>query len=411
MSENNTTAHEAAVPAAPAAVAGTPTEHHDPLPDFALKYAPLVYLHSEDEYFPGIPSEHVSNMIPRNFTGTPIAVPEDHRGKLSMLKLDVINKPDVFLTLEKDIRSDPRCPELLSSHCKPDAQGKSLSPVWIIVRDKTGVCDGEGPIVDVFYFFFYPYNQGNTVLFKHFGNHVGDWEHAMIRFRKSVPEAMHLSAHSDGNSWTWDKFEKKGDRPVIYSAGGSHAMYPTKGKHEYSGVFLVGPVDHTSAGYLWDPVQNFVCARSHHGEADSPCSHYTHMSSSHPGFNQTHSPDDVVTVLTYQGRWGNSFSDLRFRKPRSGSPSGSKIGSVFRKLKGKIDDSGTEVLAKAEEGAIKGEGPAEFEQLQRKGVHALSLYSKLLILIWAEGPTGPRDKSLERKTMNRWKEEILEALH
>jgi hypothetical protein len=191
-------------------------------------------------------------------------------------------------------------------------------------------------------------------------------------------------------------------------------MYPTKGKHEYSGVFLVGPVDHTSAGHLWDPVLNFVCARSHHGEADSPCSHYTHIVSSHHGFNQTHTPEEVVAVLKYEGRWGNSFSDLRFRKPKAHDPESSgtsKIGSVFRKLKGKAEDSGQEVLAKAEEGAIKGEGPAEVEQLQRKGVHALSLYSKLLILIWAEGPTGPRDKSLERKTMNRWKEELLDALH
>lgn len=66
-----------------------------------------------------------------------------------------------------------------------------------------------------------PYNLGNTVVFKHFGNHVGDWEHAMIRFRDGKPEAMHLSAHSDGDAWKWDVFEKKGDRPVIYSASGS----------------------------------------------------------------------------------------------------------------------------------------------------------------------------------------------
>jgi hypothetical protein len=152
MSENTTATHETAIHPPPAAVAEASAEHHDILPDFALKYAPLVYLHSEDQYFPGIPSEHISKMIPRNFTGTPIAIPEAHNGKISMLTLDMVNKPDVFLTLEKDVRSDPQCPELLSSHCKPDEQGKSLSPVWIIVRDKTGVCDGEGPIVDVFYF-------------------------------------------------------------------------------------------------------------------------------------------------------------------------------------------------------------------------------------------------------------------
>lgn len=123
------------------------------LPDFALKYAPLVYLHSEDKFFPGIPSEHIKHVLPRKFmTGEEIPVPAEHKDKLSMLTLPEVNKPDVFLTLDKDIRTDAHIDELCSPHCKPDKNGKSLSPVWIIVRDKTGVCPGEGKIEDVFYF-------------------------------------------------------------------------------------------------------------------------------------------------------------------------------------------------------------------------------------------------------------------
>lgn len=34
---------------------------------------------------------------------------------------------------------------------------------------------------------------------------VGDWEHTMIRFKHGEPQAIHLSAHSDGHSYklTW----------------------------------------------------------------------------------------------------------------------------------------------------------------------------------------------------------------
>ncbi|KAG8801806.1 Vacuolar protein sorting-associated protein 62, partial [Serendipita sp. 399] len=286
----------------------------DELPAFALKYAPLVYLHSDEKYFPGKPEVHIKGLVPCTLLGDKIEVPEEHRGKLSMLGLKEVNRPEVFLTLEKNIRSKggDLIEELRSSECKPCSaansgghegsdltpNGKSEAPVWILVRDKTG-----------------PYNQGNTVLFTHFGNHIGDWEHAMIRFRNGKPEAMHLSAHSDGNAWKWDAFEKKGDRPVIYAAIGSHANYPNPGTHAYSGVFLVGPTDSTNTGHLWDPVLNFVCAKSVLPSPDDPhpCSKYAYIPSSAPGFNQSYSPDDVVTVLTFEGRWGNSFSDLRAR--------------------------------------------------------------------------------------------------
>lgn len=193
-------------------------------------------------------------------------------------------------------------------------------------------------------------------------------------------------------------------------------MYPKGGTHNYAGIFLVGPKDHTSRGYLWDPTLNFVCARSH-GDPDEPAANYTYVRSPAPGFNPNFSPEAVVAVLSYKGRWGNSFSDLRLRKSKDNSASGSSSGGItsfVKKLKDKVeqkvdDDSGDE-LHKAEAAAIKGEGPATAGELNKKGVHSLSLYSKLLVLIWAEGPTGPRDKSLERKTVNRWKAELCEAL-
>ena len=50
----------------------------------------------------------------------------------------------------------------------------------------------------------YPYNYGAAVVGIHFGNHVGDWEHTMVRFRFGAPVYVHMSAHSDGHSYKYD---------------------------------------------------------------------------------------------------------------------------------------------------------------------------------------------------------------
>ncbi len=36
-----------------------------------------------------------------------------------------------------------------------------------------------------------------------FGNHVGDWEHCMIRFENGIPRAMFLGEHSGGKRYAW----------------------------------------------------------------------------------------------------------------------------------------------------------------------------------------------------------------
>lgn len=148
---------------------------------------------------------------------------------------------------------------------KPDASGYSKAPAVLVLVDK-----GSG-ILDAFWFFFYSYNLGQTVLNMRFGNHVGDWEHCMVRFENGVPRAMFLSEHEGGQAYAWAALEKKrmnattniaGDlvteaveRPVIYSAVGSHAMYAFPGPHPYVLPFQMLK-DDTDRGPLWDPSLN-----------------------------------------------------------------------------------------------------------------------------------------------------------
>lgn len=152
---------------------------------------------------------------------------------------------------------------------KPDASGYSRAPAVLVLVDK-----GSG-VLDAFWFFFYSYNLGQTVLNMRFGNHVGDWEHCMVRFENGVPRAMFLSEHEGGQAYAWAALEKKRmnatttttaegknpareevvERPVIYSAVGSHAMYAFPGPHPYVLPFQMLK-DDTDRGPLWDPALN-----------------------------------------------------------------------------------------------------------------------------------------------------------
>ncbi|KAK0721054.1 hypothetical protein B0H67DRAFT_484031 [Lasiosphaeris hirsuta] len=139
---------------------------------------------------------------------------------------------------------------------KPDPSGHSKAPAVLVLVDK-----GAG-IVDAFWFFFYSYNLGQTVLNIRFGNHVGDWEHCMTRFEHGEPRAMFLSEHAGGKAYAWKALEKrkqkgadKPARPVIYSAVGSHAMYANSGLHPYVLPFKMLR-DVTDEGPIWDPTLN-----------------------------------------------------------------------------------------------------------------------------------------------------------
>jgi hypothetical protein len=308
------------------------------VPDYVLKYAPLVHLYSGENFWPSDIGEHIQHMRPvENGTALNTSQP------LTLANLGLFNKQPlpVYLTSEEDVETRPewlhshmgiplpfddddqrsRVPELLTGlddgaalragegstwydvdqqHAihrvsdprrltkqhrslfsqdkpnaavplyvpftghKPDQEGYSRAPAVLVLVDK-----GSG-ILDAFWFFFYSYNLGQTVANIRFGNHVGDWEHCMVRFEAGVPRAMFLSEHAGGKAYAWQALEKRrsqkssdisrGDeilpeRPTIYSAVGSHAMYATPGLHPYVLPFKL-LADETDRGPLWDPALN-----------------------------------------------------------------------------------------------------------------------------------------------------------
>lgn len=179
---------------------------------------------------------------------------ENGLGTLALDNLDELNASgeDVYLAASDDFTTGPEWIRGIA----PDSDAKAGDTISsaIIVHDK-----GDGTL-DAFYFYFFGYNQGNTVLSNELGDHVGDWEHTMVRFQGGEPDTVWLSAHTAGGAFKYSALEKQGDRAVVYSAKGSHANYATSGTHDHTipGLPLeYGPlVDTTSQGKLWDPVKN-----------------------------------------------------------------------------------------------------------------------------------------------------------
>ncbi|KAL9076488.1 MAG: hypothetical protein Q9157_003616 [Trypethelium eluteriae] len=141
----------------------------------------------------------------------------------------------------------------------PDSNGKTqgATSAAVIVNDH-----GSG-IVDAFYFYFYAFNLGETVNLAGLGlnvssaligNHVGDWEHTMLRFQNGMPQTMWYSAHDSGFVYTYQAVDKNNSRPVVYASLGGHANYATPGTQSRFDIIQIN--DSTSAGPLWDPVAN-----------------------------------------------------------------------------------------------------------------------------------------------------------
>ncbi|PLB35535.1 uncharacterized protein BDW47DRAFT_61720 [Aspergillus candidus] len=342
------------------------------IPDYVFRYAPLVHLFSDEQFWPGDIAEHLYHVTP-TLNYTPIQSQEQHP---SLEDLDELNQWQdgypVFLTSNDNVedrppwmegeKNIPRSPsgdveqswadwdgrvdggipdDTPEERAKwydaaqladedldgmsPDAlgypqpedilnfkddeivrdelrkryggepihaetsKGRSDAPAILLVMDK-----GNG-IIDAFWFFFYSFNLGNVVLNVRFGNHIGDWEHCLVRFHHGKPKALFFSAHSAGEAYSYEAVEKIGERPVIYSATGTHAMYATPGIHSY--ILPWGLLhDQTDRGPLWDPLLNSHSYTYDFGEDNLRAS--------------TTTPSSPTGWFYFQGHWGDKFYPL-----------------------------------------------------------------------------------------------------
>ncbi|KAI9812589.1 MAG: Vacuolar protein sorting-associated protein 62 [Pycnora praestabilis] len=208
--------------------------------------------------------------------------------------LDDPNVPIPSDTIEgEELIGDVRKRALDKSLGKRTRGGRSDAPAVLVVVDK-----GNG-VVDAFWFYFYSFNLGNVVFNVRFGNHVGDWEHSLVRFKDGKPKAVFCSEHNFGEAYSYEAVEKFGKRPVIYSATGTHAMYVTPGIHSY--VLPWGLLhDQTDRGPLWDPALN------------SHTYTYDYLSDTLRSSNIT--PKAPTDWFYFAGHWGDKFYPLSDRR-------------------------------------------------------------------------------------------------
>lgn len=213
--------------------------------------APVVYLYSKDPYRPSDLQAQLDNTQPEtNFTVISNTPSPPTLNNLSTLNnLPPANGTNVYLTSKVDITTGPS----YLYGVAPDSSGSTGSTISCAII----VNDHGSDHVDVFYMYFYAYNYGGLFLDTNLGNHVGDWEHTMVRFFNGTPTAVWFSQHANGEAFTYNAVLKEGIRPIAFSANGSHANYAVNGTHDHTIPDLNLPEglleDFTDYGPRWDP--------------------------------------------------------------------------------------------------------------------------------------------------------------
>ncbi|GJE85188.1 Vps62-like protein [Phanerochaete sordida] len=255
-----------------------------PLPSYVTQFAPLSHLDSTEVYFPADVANHLTHVQPE----------EDMSAIASSVTFSTIGSlsSDVFLT-SKDTVEDIQNVASWLNGVKPESTGLTSAPATIVAVQKAG------GIVDAFYFYFYSYDHA-TYLGLQFGDHVGDWEHSMVRFVNGVPQDIYLSAHDGGSAYTYSALPSQNGRAITYIANGTHANYASPGSHQHD---LPGLDDQTDAGSIWDVTLNF---RGYWFDNSTQ----TFTVASGAGTGGSVEAGEGVGWLNFAGRWGDEQYDL-----------------------------------------------------------------------------------------------------
>jgi hypothetical protein len=154
-----------------------------------------VYLDQNELYLPSDIGAQLAHADPSlNFTAikngpSPLTLSNlDRLNAIANCNINSFGTCPIYLTSKDNVTTNPSwLYGVLPDPTTGEAVGaKSCA---IIVNDH-----GNG-IVDAYYMYFYAFNMGETVFGQVLGDHVGDWEHTMVRFTNGTPSTMWFSQH------------------------------------------------------------------------------------------------------------------------------------------------------------------------------------------------------------------------
>jgi hypothetical protein len=160
---------------------------------------------------------------------------QDHDGLSDALEAAVADRFAPVVILHPADHNRPASIPWLLSHFGPPSAAQGGLPValrpgsadrrdWVTYVHVYPRTDGD---INIQYWFFYAFNQSAP-----FFDHDADWEHITVQVTpRGSPLGVFFSQHgnnSPGVFLSWSEVRKEGQHPIVLSARGSHASYPSQ---------------------------------------------------------------------------------------------------------------------------------------------------------------------------------------
>ena len=234
-----------------------------PIDPLLLQYAPILYMHEDEDYFP---------MNVESFVEDSALWSQDGIGDTLLQSEENLTFEEFESVVQNDdtsnyylAYSDPanggtiNLAEAKAKYNRATSSGEATTTVYVY-KMLDGYTDEQGndhEFIVLQYWYFYAMNnwleQGGR------NNHEGDWESVFIFLDAETEEAMHVAYsahHNDGDSsddilqvesvrreWEDNEVLKNGDMVKSFVSLGSHAMYPSVGTVNVLGKNDISSVD------------------------------------------------------------------------------------------------------------------------------------------------------------------------
>ncbi|MBM3435543.1 MAG: hypothetical protein FJY07_04905, partial [Bacteroidetes bacterium] len=208
--------------------------------DLLEKYAPILYMHKEEDYHPKKVDEMLSSSYLYKITKKTDQYGESYYEGEKVKKINGVKIKEITsdILMQEEINDDLHYLKLK----KKPSKYTSKEDQTVYARQTSDIENGNEKTI-LQYWFFYIYNDWGTT--RKLGNyHEGDWEMIQIILGKNnneilQPEKISYSFHHGGETFGWDekdedgekKVKKKGNHPYVYVTLGGHGCWNSPGDH------------------------------------------------------------------------------------------------------------------------------------------------------------------------------------